>query len=403
MKRYALFGGTFDPFTPGHREIVKSLIDKKAMDGKPFYDKVWIAPTVVDYYRIDKKPWLSDKERLHVIEEMLSDLNRGTDWQLFDRDIVMKSMIVGEDVRNDFVKNRRFLDTLLDFKTSICQPNDIVHVVIGSDSLCNFKKWYMWKEILNQATLVVVPGRDGSRPSNAAIDGISYMDMPISDKFKNCSASAYREKYQYAKPDGVASYIKEVVKPTVEGSTLLLSTPIFDVVKGKPVDEVGGLEPIKVKAPDWVMAIVEHDGRLLVETQLRFGSMEYVQEFPCGMVEKDESPVAAAARELREETGILVGVDELVYLGSMNPNPAFMTNMMHLYYANLDHLYCANIDKTSFNRIVERKLDEHERIDIAWIDKKEFIETVINKATTDPRCVPALLLSAIALYSNKQR
>lgn len=388
MKRYALFGGTFDPFTPGHRAIVKALLAKNNRDSTRLYDKVWIAPTVVNYYRKDKSPWLSDDERCEVIREMLSDIIYDADWKLFNKDIQMKSLYVNEDAKKEFAETRRFLDTLIDFKATVCQPDDVVDVVIGSDSLWNFKTWYKWEEILKQANIVVVPSRDGI---DLPAIGFKFDLLKIDDRFKDCSATSCRTAYQLFGQKGKSMYIKEVVKPEVEGYKRLLKTPIFDVVEGSPVEEVGGLKPIRLKAPDWVMMIVKKDNHFLVEKQLRLGSMKMVEEFPCGMVEPNELPRDAAARELREETGISVNADKLIPLGTMNPNPAFMDNTMHLFALDLD-VY--TFEECPVD------LDEHEQIEVSWKLIDTFIRDVFRNAASGKASVPAMLVSAIAMWKN---
>lgn len=393
MKRYALFGGTFDPFTPGHRAIVKALLAKKKWDNTRLYNKVWIAPTVVNYYRKDKDLWLSDAERCEVICEMLSDLTYGVDWKLFDKDIRMKSLYVNKDAKKEFAKNRRFLDTLIEFKDTVCQPDDIVDVVIGSDSLQNFKTWYKWEEILEQANLVVVPGRESiDLPvMGFPMKGLTFDIIKIDSKFKDCSATSYRKMYRPFGQEGKSMYINEVVKLEVEGCKCLLKTPIFDVVEGLPVEEVGGLKPVRLKAPDWVMVIVKKNDHFLVERQLRLGAMKMVEEFPCGIVEPNEEPRAAAARELREETGILVSSEKLIPLGTMNPNPAFMSNTMHLFALDLD----AN----TFEECPV-KLDQHERIEVLWKPVGLFIRKVFHNVDSGEEAVPAMLVSAIAAWKN---
>lgn len=388
MKRYALFGGTFDPFTPGHRAIVKALLAKKKRDCTKLYDKVWIAPTVVNYYRKDKDPWLSDAERCEVIREMLSDFTYDADWKLFDKDILMRSLYVDEDAKDDFARKRRFLDTLIEFKATVCQPDDVVDVVIGSDSLWNFNTWYRWEEILRQANIVVVPGRDGIDLPDIRF---KFDILKIDSRFEDCSATSYRNKYRMFDQNGMSMYINEVVKPEIEGYKMLLKTPIFNVVEGSPVDEVGGLKPIKLKAPDWVMVIVKKNDHFLVERQLRLGPMKMVEEFPCGMVEPNEVPRDAAARELMEETGIAVNPNRLIPFGEMNPNPAFMDNTMHLFALDLD--------ESKFEEC-HVKFDEHERIEVLWKHIDSFIRDVFSNVASGEEAVPAMLVSAIAMWKN---
>ena len=52
MKKIAIFGGTFDPFTQAHKAIVKQLVDYVGIDG------VVISPTVTNWYRNKDDVWL---------------------------------------------------------------------------------------------------------------------------------------------------------------------------------------------------------------------------------------------------------------------------------------------------------------------------------------------------------
>ena len=51
-KKFVVFGGTFDPFTIAHKEIVDKLFK-----GFGAY-KVIIAPSFVNWYRKDKGLWM---------------------------------------------------------------------------------------------------------------------------------------------------------------------------------------------------------------------------------------------------------------------------------------------------------------------------------------------------------
>lgn len=80
-----------------------------------------------------------------------------------------------------------------------------------------------------------------------------------------------------------------------------------------------------IRTHDWVNVIAfTPEGRIVLVRQFRHGTARFTLEIPGGVVHRGEEPLAAAARELREETGYVAGRLEL--LGSVNPNPALFTN-----------------------------------------------------------------------------
>ncbi len=120
----------------------------------------------------------------------------------------------------------------------------------------------------------------------------------------------------------------------------------------------------EVEAPDWV-TIIPHitdpvlgDCFLMVR-QYRHGNDSITVEFPAGMVEKSETTEASARRELLEETGYEIG--SLERLGSVSPNPAFMSNTLHMFLAE------------DLCLVREQELDEHEFIDIVPVPVTDVI------------------------------
>jgi ADP-ribose pyrophosphatase len=73
------------------------------------------------------------------------------------------------------------------------------------------------------------------------------------------------------------------------------------------------------------------DGRIILVEQYRQGVKRVSLEFPAGVVEDGEDPVAAAVRELEEETGYRAAEAEL--LTDFDPDPAIQSNAIQVIVA----------------------------------------------------------------------
>ena len=371
--KYAIFGGTFDPFTKAHEAIVNKLLDEQLVND------VIIAPSITNWYR-NKSVWLDDKQRLDLCETAaefiyekrikkchnIEDPNyQDGHIAVWGRDINKKLSIPEGQIRDEFCKSRHFIDTLLDFRFYYgIKSVDTVYVVIGSDQLKFFKQWHRWEDILKLAKLIVVNGRNGEQVDS----DIKHIDITIAEEFKDFSATAIRAEY-CNKPDGYKQYTKLFMDPPKE--TVLCKTPIFTLVRKPDPDGDIGFKPVGINSPDWVTVIAEKDGKFLMVKQLRYGLMKEFEEFPCGMVEKDEAPIFAAQREMLEETGIKVELQSLKKIGCFAANPAFMSNYMHYFYVNLK----ADVDGTPINyQLGEQHLDEHEKLKVYWKDKIDVMK-----------------------------
>ena len=119
-----------------------------------------------------------------------------------------------------------------------------------------------------------------------------------------------------------------------KGTERLQDCRVFEVdrVTFQPPDGTADRTFFVIDAPDWINVIPLTDRRTVkLIRQYRFGVDDLTYEIPGGMCDPGESPLDAARRELREETGCVAR--QLVDLGWVHPNPAIQNNRCHSFLA----------------------------------------------------------------------
>jgi 8-oxo-dGTP pyrophosphatase MutT (NUDIX family) len=138
--------------------------------------------------------------------------------------------------------------------------------------------------------------------------------------------------------------------------------PVFDLVAEEHVSPRTRetLEALVLESSDWcnVIAVTEADELVMVR-QFRFGSQQLELEIPGGIVDPGEEPLAAAQRELLEETGYRS--PRWTSLGSVAPNPAIHRNRLHTFLAE-GCVHVAEQEFDAFEDIVTELLP-HAQVD----------------------------------------
>ncbi len=87
-----------------------------------------------------------------------------------------------------------------------------------------------------------------------------------------------------------------------------------------------------VELPDWCNTIViTANERIILVRQYRYPADQTTYELPGGVIEKGEEPMAAAKREMEEETGYTS--DDISLLMKLSPNPAINNNTAYFFLA----------------------------------------------------------------------
>jgi len=124
------------------------------------------------------------------------------------------------------------------------------------------------------------------------------------------------------------------------------------------------LERLVLETKDWVNVVpITSDNTIVLVHQYRFGVSKITSEIPGGLIDSGEDSKSAAMRELAEETGYTGG--EWIYLGSVEPNPAFHTNRCH-------HWLAMGVQKT-----VEPVLDMGEDIKVETVSFSDLRDSII--------------------------
>lgn len=119
------------------------------------------------------------------------------------------------------------------------------------------------------------------------------------------------------------------------------------------------------------------DGKIILEKQYRYPFGAVITEIPAGKLDsKEEDPLCAASRELKEETG--VSAREMIYLGDFYPACAYSDEIIRIFLAR----------GLSFG---ETSLDEDEFINVEKVPLEEAVRDIMEGKIKDGKTQAAVL------------
>lgn len=115
---------------------------------------------------------------------------------------------------------------------------------------------------------------------------------------------------------------------------IVYSGRVIEVVKERrllPNNSYIDLELIEHRGAALIVPFLTNDKIIMIK-QFRPAINSYIYELPAGTMEKGESPVACAKREIKEEIGYQAG--RLTRIGNIFPVPGYSTEKINIFRAD---------------------------------------------------------------------
>lgn len=131
-----------------------------------------------------------------------------------------------------------------------------------------------------------------------------------------------------------------------------------------------------VDHPGAAAILVVKDGLVLFVEQYRPAAGRNMLEIPAGTIQRNESPLDCARRELREETGY--SADNWETLGHLYPTPGYTNEVLHIFFAS------------GLTKGEQRLEAGEEDIKVRWIPLEEVEEMIDKGEINDAKTIIAV-------------
>ena len=166
-------------------------------------------------------------------------------------------------------------------------------------------------------------------------------------------------------------------QPLFDGKILHLRLDAVQLPNGAPAER----EVIRHCGAVCIVPLTD-DGRVILERQFRYPIDQVITEIPAGKTDPGEDPLAAAQRELREETGF--EADSWLSLGTFFPAAAYCDERIEMYLARGLHAG-------------EQRLDADEFLNVFSLPLEELVDAILRGEIPDAKTQAAVLKVSLLL------
>ena len=178
-------------------------------------------------------------------------------------------------------------------------------------------------------------------------------------------------------------------------SELVFDGPLFNVYREEIVEPAGvrvSRDIVRHNGSVVILAVdsskSKRDPWIVMERQYRHAAGQYLWEVPAGKIDEGEEPLAAARRELAEETGYRAR--KWKPLATYYASPGFVGEAMMLYLA--EDLYAGDANP-----------EEDEKIELRLIKLSEMVKMIGKGAIHDGKTLIAVLLYASTIGRKRKK
>ena len=189
--KVCLFGGTFDPPHNAHFIIAEAIRERLDLN------KIVFIPAYRPPHKFEVTPVTPVEHRIAMLRLCIDDIP-----QFEYSDIEIKRGGVSYTI-----------DTIMEMKQKHNLKTEELYLLIGSDSLADFKSWHRWEDVLDESKVIVArrPRFEKSDIDPDLIGRVTFLDLPRME----ISSTEIRERFhsdrmtRFYVPAVVSDYIKK--------------------------------------------------------------------------------------------------------------------------------------------------------------------------------------------------